>query len=270
MLTTMLLSLTLVAGSHKPRVAVLDFTDISGRDAATARLLTQVASSEVAAFHSFELITSQSIAAVLGVEKQKQLLGCNDNSACLAEIGGALGASYLVSGQVGRLGRRFRLDVTLVDAERSKVLASKGDFFDDEGSLGEGVGKLVRQAFSDAKLVDLQPVAASAATPPVAEAAKPAPGEVSHVPSYVAFGVGGVAAVVGIVFTGLAIKDYGAITTATPAHDPSRSHQLTEARIADVSWAGAIIAGGVGAGLWFMAGPSPAGAGGEVAVGGRF
>src|ERR1700677_4666116 len=86
MLTTLLLSAMLAAGPHKPKVAVLDVRDISGRDLTTAKLLTEVASSEVAHYGRFDLITSQSIADVLGVEKQKQLLGCNDNSACLAEI----------------------------------------------------------------------------------------------------------------------------------------------------------------------------------------
>ena len=39
---------------------------------------------------------------MLALESEKQLLGCSDDTNCLAEIGGALGVSYLVAGNIGK------------------------------------------------------------------------------------------------------------------------------------------------------------------------
>src|SRR5438128_1810620 len=47
--------------------------------------------------HGFDVITAKQMAAVIGLERQKQLLGCADSSSsCLAELAGALGAELLL------------------------------------------------------------------------------------------------------------------------------------------------------------------------------
>ena len=39
---------------------------------------------------------------MLAFEKQRQMLGCADTG-CIAEIGGALGVDYIISGKVTRI-----------------------------------------------------------------------------------------------------------------------------------------------------------------------
>jgi TolB-like protein len=232
--SVMLASALSVSASSKQKVAILDVRVVGDEAQATGKLLTQVASSEVAHFNRFDLITSESIADVLGVQRQKQMLGCNEDSSCLAEIGAALGANYILSGQLGRLGRRYRLDFSLVDASKSKVLASEGAFFDNEGDLGDGVGKLVRQAFAEAQLLNNLDALGSLRS--VSKDAAPDSGdEVSHTSSKVAFGVGIALAVGAGVFTGLAITNYYAISPATST--ATRNAQLTQARIAPAVFA---------------------------------
>lgn len=51
--------------------------------------------------HGLKVMTGRDIGAVLGLERQKQLLGCMDDStSCSAELAGALGVGALVVGTV--------------------------------------------------------------------------------------------------------------------------------------------------------------------------
>lgn len=61
---------------------------------------------------------------MLGFERQKVLMGCTDNSECIAEIGGALGVDQLVSGRIGRLGDTYVLELRRTDVRRAKTIAS--------------------------------------------------------------------------------------------------------------------------------------------------
>jgi hypothetical protein len=61
-----------------------------------------------------EVITPANVAAVLGAERQRQLLGCTE-SGCLAEIGGALGVDYIVRGVLAQLEDSAALSLALVD-----------------------------------------------------------------------------------------------------------------------------------------------------------
>jgi hypothetical protein len=70
------------------------------------------------------VITQSELAAVLGLERQKELLGCaEEGSACTAEISEALGVDGLITGSLGFAGQDFQLDVKVV-ATSSRVLLS--------------------------------------------------------------------------------------------------------------------------------------------------
>jgi hypothetical protein len=70
------------------------------------------------------VLAESDVAALLGVEKKRQMLaGCTD-SGCLAELGGALGADRVVHGSVGRVGSSLVVTITSLDAPRSRTVAS--------------------------------------------------------------------------------------------------------------------------------------------------
>jgi hypothetical protein len=76
-----------------------------------------------------EIITSNDIAQVLGIERQKQLLGCaDDGSSCLTELAGALDSDVILTGNIVRAGSGFLVTLRLVGARDGKPLytASKG------------------------------------------------------------------------------------------------------------------------------------------------
>jgi hypothetical protein len=97
----------------------------------------------------------------------------------------------------------------------------------------------------------------------------------SHTSALIAWGVGGalgVAAIVTTIATAIAYNSLtpSQITAPRATLSSAEQSELTMARVSDGLWAATIVAGGVGGALWFTAGPTTSGSGGEVGVGGRF
>ncbi|HSM92847.1 MAG TPA: hypothetical protein VLT47_08140 [Anaeromyxobacteraceae bacterium] len=180
--------LALAASAHaappggRVRAAVTDIKSVQGVAPGTATILTDIVVSEVAR-SGFGVVSQSDIDAMLGFEKKKQMLGCSEETSCLAEIGGALGVDYLFTGQVGKIGSRFRLSLLVVDAKKASVVARAAQFTDaDEDDLArtaeEMVGKLTRElwALRQANPAQRAPVAEPRREPaPVA--ARPLPAQ---------------------------------------------------------------------------------------------
>ncbi|MHB8874287.1 MAG: hypothetical protein ACYC8T_11420 [Myxococcaceae bacterium] len=77
--------------------------------------------------------TKNEVGALLGFERQKQLLGCSENSsACLAEMAGALGVDGLITGSLAKFGSSFAMNLKIVWARDGQVIGAyatrvKGD-----------------------------------------------------------------------------------------------------------------------------------------------
>ena len=104
------------------RIAILDMVAM-GDQQEIAKMLTEVLSVEASRVPGLEVIGMGDIAAIIGFEQQKQLIGCTDD-ACLAEIGGALGVRAILSSKIGKVGDTSVLSMRLVDTQAAKLLAS--------------------------------------------------------------------------------------------------------------------------------------------------
>jgi TolB-like protein len=133
------------SGAARPRIAVLDIRGVQGVSAGTATILTAIVVDD-ASRAGFDVISQADVSAMIGFEKQKQMLGCSDDSSCLAEIGGALGVDYMLSGQVGQIGSRLHLSFQLLDARKAKVVARAARFSDrDEDALASAAQATVAE-----------------------------------------------------------------------------------------------------------------------------
>jgi len=84
-----------------------------------------------------KVTTPADLQAVMGLERQKQLLGCaDDNTSCLAEISAALGVPFVATGRLTRLGNRLEVDVRVIRQSDGQVVATASDGTDDEKQLG--------------------------------------------------------------------------------------------------------------------------------------
>lgn len=119
-----MVGMALVLLAAVPKLAVLDVRTGPGVDAALAPYLTQIIAKEVADRTGAAPLVSADIAAMLGFEKKKQMLGCSEeDSSCLAEITGALGVQRVVATSVAASGGRYLVTMSLIDAQKARPLA---------------------------------------------------------------------------------------------------------------------------------------------------
>ncbi|MBI5529678.1 MAG: hypothetical protein HY897_25410 [Deltaproteobacteria bacterium] len=86
-----------------------------------ANLMTEVIIDNVAKLNRYQVIGQKDIEKMVFWEQNKQLQGCNDTS-CLVQIAGAMGAEYYVEGSVGAVGSQFVLTLKWIDAREISVL----------------------------------------------------------------------------------------------------------------------------------------------------
>lgn len=119
---------------------------------------------EALARQRFEVVTGEQVASALGLERQRQLLGCAEGSSCSAEIALALGVDGIVSGSVAKVDGGFDLSVKIFSAQSGALLAAQSGVAVDRSAVSAKWSELV------AALEGLPPpptVASTAYAPPV-------------------------------------------------------------------------------------------------------
>jgi TPR repeat protein len=112
----------LAAAPAPATVAVLDVVVGPGVVGADAAALTEVFASGLQDSQAWKLSTLRDVAAVMGLERQRQILGCT-GPACVTETGGALGAEAVIAASVGRVGGALEVSGRILDARTAAVLA---------------------------------------------------------------------------------------------------------------------------------------------------
>jgi hypothetical protein len=105
------------------RIVLLPLAPLGGVPKETAQLLGDALAGELRRRPGISVLTQADVAALLGIEKTRQMLGCAD-SGCMAEIGGALGADRVVHGSLGRVGESLVVNLSALDPRRSAAAAS--------------------------------------------------------------------------------------------------------------------------------------------------
>lgn len=272
-----------------PRVAVLDVRALGGAD---PKLVTALSPSIVAeaARYPVQVIAGSDLRALLGLEAQKQLAGCDD-SGCLAQIGGAMGVEYLLVVDVGEIGGRWNLSLSLLDvpharaaARSSKPARSAGELMDVvPAAVAEAMAPFAAPAARPEQPAKPQPPTSTTTTTPStaptsSTASKPVPpaatataasstGSVQRIAGWTLVGVGGAALVGGIV-AGVLAKDEHDQAAANPPSDEAaladvKSSVDAKLWVADGLFIAAVVAAGAGLAVALTApsAPAPAAAG---------
>jgi TolB-like protein len=243
----------------RTRIAVMDVRNVQGVAEGTATILTDIVVSDVARAGN-DVISKGDIAAMIGFEKQKQVLGCAEETSCLAEIGGALGVDYMLTGQVGQIGSQYRISLLLVDSRRARVAARAAEFCEkSEDALVKAAQSTVRQLLA-AVAPPAPPPAVSgsgAGAPALAGAESAAAARPSHTKAWIAFGTSGALALGGTLVGLGAKKQYDDLKKLQgqpgyAAEWDAKHDRIRRAVIgADVLWIGAVLAAGAGTWLWW-------------------
>ena len=106
--------------SSTERIAVMELKAKSGIKQAQLDVLSDMLATEIRNLGGYEVVTKSDIESMLGLERAKEFIGCDDAS-CLAEIGGVLGVQYLVTGNVALFGGVYAINLKLIDIKHAKV-----------------------------------------------------------------------------------------------------------------------------------------------------
>ncbi len=240
-----------LAAEDLPGLAALNLKAQRGVDASLAELISEATLSELRSTRRFKsVIGSSDVAAMISAEQQKQALGCDEDS-CLAQLGGALGVPYLLTGSLGKVGSRYMLNIKLLAVEEAKAAGRITQMFASEDAIVDGLKPSLNRLLLDAF------GAASAAAPSAAPAATPATTVASSKVAKGAWkkwtGLG-----LGVVGAGLAAYSFSPVSAAQTAYDQDPSPNTSDALYNAVGQANTVLATGVvgvvlGTGLWMWA-----------------
>ncbi|HET6344909.1 MAG TPA: hypothetical protein VFH51_08250, partial [Myxococcota bacterium] len=91
-------------------------------DPETVSILDTLLADAVARAVQLRAITPSDINAMLGLEKMRDVASC-DTVSCAAELGGALGANFVMFGSASVLGGQMILSLSLIDDAAQKLVA---------------------------------------------------------------------------------------------------------------------------------------------------
>jgi hypothetical protein len=109
------------APPERQRVLVLEPSS-AAFDAATVATIAGLIIVELSADKRLDVISASEVRRLAELEGERQTIGCNDTS-CLAELAGAMGARYVVFGDVGTLGSLVVMNLNLFDGATTQAIS---------------------------------------------------------------------------------------------------------------------------------------------------
>ncbi len=272
----MCLCVSAAAGAaEKPRVVVLAIGASSETLKPIAASVAEQLLTELGRTGRLEVMGTSDVSAVLGLERQKTMLGCTDqSSSCLAEISAALGAPWLVTGNLAQLGKAMRVDVKLIRAKDGKAVFRDGRNVKDESEIFDIVSEMAKRMVESMGLPAPEPAApvakapdapkATFVTPSPAPTSSPAPGVTQaavapgpRVAPWVVTGLGAAALALGgiALSSGLGARsstlDAVRANAGSPSTSATPSYSDAKARLDGAN--GQITVGAVGLGVGALA-----------------
>jgi TolB-like protein len=193
----------LAAGNVK--IAVLAFS-ASGVDATVTTSVTELVTAEIAVRGYFDPMSAGEVQTLLGVERQRALLGCGEEN-CMTELAGALGAHYVMSGSLVKLEGVFQINLQVIDSRRGRTTGRSTKLAKDFESLRFQIPYAVAEACGT-----------------------PLPPAPSRVLPYSMVGVGGAALIGGGVLGIIALSNEGVVLGQLAADDQNRTVVLRAAK----------------------------------------
>lgn len=85
--------------------------------------------------NGLDVTSPKDVSAVLGLERQKQLMGCSGEASCLAELGGALGVDGILYGCVVKAGSGFTATLRAISTKSAQPISSFSERLKNEDAL---------------------------------------------------------------------------------------------------------------------------------------
>jgi hypothetical protein len=133
-----------LAAAPQLKVAVLDVNAV-GFAADAKNFYTQQVGIELSEF-GVSASTPQQIAALLGYERNKQLLGCAEGSTeCLVELANALGVDGIAMTDLAKIGSVYQVSLRIIDSRGGQAVATFTKRVQREEDVLSAVGEGARE-----------------------------------------------------------------------------------------------------------------------------
>jgi len=134
------LALLVTAGTQNISLAAPNLSGLNV-DETAASFYSQHLAQQLAG-RGVQVTTAKQIQTLLGFERQKQLMGCSeDSSSCLTELANALGVDGIITGDVGRFDRKYQLNVKVISSSDGRELSAYSARVDGEEALLDEIVK---------------------------------------------------------------------------------------------------------------------------------
>ncbi len=131
----------------KPRLLVSDLV-AQGVEASDAAALTDAVVQTLTSRSLFQVLSRRDVETMLTTERQRQLLGAcdEDASACATDLGSVLGARYVMTGSLSKLGSTYELSLQVLDTVKSRTVGRSTRLARDVETLRQVVPWAVAEA----------------------------------------------------------------------------------------------------------------------------
>ena len=113
----------------KPTVAILDFEG-EGVDEGDVKTLTERMRTEIGNTNAVRLIERKAVEKIME-EQGFQQSGCTSDE-CAAEVGQLLGVQFMVSGSIGKMGKKYTIDCKMFSVETGETVRAKNATFEGD------------------------------------------------------------------------------------------------------------------------------------------
>lgn len=159
----------------KAPILVLPMQAKLGIEAGVTELLDDKITVELSEYPDFNVLARSDLQQMLELEAERSAIGCDlDSNSCLAEVAGAIGAQYVVSGRMGKLGSKITLTLNLFDSHQAANISRTNFDSDALDKIADAIPQLVAtlvQPLLDEKGLRGKP----GGTPVMAAVEQPAP-----------------------------------------------------------------------------------------------
>ncbi len=133
--------------SEKPTLLVSSL-QAQGASPEQAAAITDAAVQSLSERKLFKVISEKDLQTIVGAERQRQILGlCSqDEGACASGMGEAVGARFVLSGALSRLGTTFQLSLQMLDTVKGQPVGRSTRLANDLAVLREQVPYAVAEA----------------------------------------------------------------------------------------------------------------------------
>ncbi len=159
-----------------PSLLILPIRPAAGVEEDTTKILDDLAAVHMEKHKDHLDVTAyDDVKQVLDLQGEKHGLGC-DEASCLADLAGALGARYIVTGRLGKLGSNYILTMSLFDSDEADSVARGKASADDLGRIGDKIPAILDQLVGPLGVVTAAPPATTepVSTPPAQAETPPA------------------------------------------------------------------------------------------------